>query len=166
MINIITKVLFGLVTSVVKSIVGMKFGWIFLVIVAIIALLFIIKLIHNITTGSFNVVKFASGFNLFNGQVQGKLIYYFIIFSIVSAIALGIYGKITQDTFENNYKNVIKNNEEVTVDQRQIVVSPDDNLLIGIKLFGLKVGITHTSKPKVREILNNKDISTKAEVNK
>jgi hypothetical protein len=78
------------ILAIIKFVLGLKFGWIILVIGAII---FGGSIIRNIFTGSFNVAKFAGGFNLFAGGVQGKLIYYFIVFSIVAAVALGIYGK-------------------------------------------------------------------------
>ena len=116
-----------------------------LIVIGILA--FIGILVKNIITGEFNLTKFVGGFNIFSGPVQGKLIYYGVIFSIVAAVSLGIYHKLTQTTYAANYKNQIKA-EQVVVDQKVIYPTPEDNLFLGIKIFGLKLGITIQSRPK------------------
>lgn len=120
-------------------------------------ILFLGILTFNIFKGSFNILKFVNGFNLFAPGVQGKLIYYGIVFAIVAAVALGIYHRFTQETYENTYKNQIHHNSIVTVDQRQIVNGEDD-LFFGVKLFGFKLGLCHKGKIKGREIINNKEV--------
>jgi hypothetical protein len=111
-------------------------------------------LVKNIITGGFSLTKFIGGFNIFAGPVQGKLIYYGVIFAVVAAVSFGLYHRITQETFETNYKNQIKA-EQVIVDQKTIYPVQDDALLIGIKIFGLKLGITIQSRPKPIISINN-----------
>lgn len=147
-----------LVLGMIKNLLGMKLIWIIVIAVVVLIVIFLIK---NIVKGSFDVAKFAGGFNVFSGQVQGKLIYYFIIFSIVAAVALGIYAKFTDDTYSNTYKNNISNNNEVYVDQRQIIESQEDTLMIGIKLFGLKIGLTAKGHPKSNTTIDNKKVTGK-----
>jgi len=141
--------------SLIKGILTMKFGWVILTVVGIVMGLSIVK---NIFSGSFNVAKFAGGFNIFTGSVQGKLIYY----GFLAILAFGLYHQLTRATFDtdytNTYKNNIHNNENVTVDQSQTIQTPEDTLLIGIKIFGLRIGISAQSKPKPVTIIDNKKI--------
>jgi len=63
----------------------------------------------------FDIKKFFGGFAFWQGEVFGKLLYYFIIVSIVLAIAFGIYKKFVQPTHSNPQKagtiiNYITNN--------------------------------------------------------
>ena len=67
MSNLAIKIIMGLI----KGILGMKFGWLLLIVVASVIG---ISLVKNIFSGSFNIAKFAGGFNIFTGSVQGKLI--------------------------------------------------------------------------------------------
>lgn len=96
-----------------KIILGMKFGWIILIVVGI---LVVGSLLKNILTGSFSLGKFASGFNIFAGGVQGKLIY----FGLLAILAFGLYHQLTKATTEYNtdYRNNIHHNDDVLVDQR------------------------------------------------
>ena len=141
------------IMTIIKFLLGLKFGWIILL---GIGLLMGGSLIRNIFTGSFSVGKFASGFNLFAGGVQGKLIYY----AIIGTLLLAVYGKIMQPTsdFDNTYKNNVHHNDDVVIDQRQIIESQEDSLLIGIKIFGFKIGITAKGTPKPREIIDNSKV--------
>ena len=143
------NILFGLL----KVLLGMKFGWLIAIVAGVILAGSIIR---NIFTGSFNAAKFVGGFNIFAGGVQGKLIYY----AIIGTILLAIYGKIMQPTsdFDNTYKNNVHHNDDVVIDQRQIIESQEDTLLIGIKIFGLKIGITVKGIPKPREIIDNANV--------
>ena len=147
--------------SLIKGILTMKFGWVILTVVGIVMGLSIVK---NIFSGSFNVAKFAGGFNIFTGSVQGKLIYY----GFLAILAFGLYHQLTRATFTtdytNTYKNNIHNNESVTVDQSQTIQTPEDTLLIGIKIFGLRIGISAQSKPKPVTIIDNKKIDQVAPV--
>jgi hypothetical protein len=88
-------------------------------------------------------------------QISAKTIAYIVIFAIVGTVCFGLYQKITADTYSNDYRNTIKGNKEVTVDQRQIIIGAEDKLLIGIKIFGLKVGISIQSKDKVPTTITN-----------
>lgn len=135
-----------------------------MIITAIIGILiFLVSLIFNIKNKSFNPLKFISGFNIFNGQVQGKLIYFFIIFSFVAAMALGVYNKIVQPTtnYDNNYRNEIKQNEEVVIDQRQIIIPAPETKRFGLELFGLHFGFSFNGKSKNIEKVENNTIKTK-----
>ncbi len=98
--------------------------------------------------GSFSIGKFFGGFAFWKGQILGKLMYYGIIIAIVAAVALGIYHRFTQETYENTYKNTVKA-EEVIIDQRQILPNPDDSFFFGVKIFGFKLGVTRGKKTKV-----------------
>jgi len=115
---------------------------------------FALTLIFNIFRGTFSISKFFGGFNIFGAGVQGKLIYYFVIFSIVSAVALGIYHKFVQTTYSSVYKNQVTA-ENVTIDQKQIYPNTEDVLLIGIKIFGFKFGITYQGTPSNKTTINN-----------
>ena len=118
---------------------------------------FLVLLTKNILTGTFSVSKFFSGFAFWQGAVMGKLIYYIIIFSIVAAVALGIYHRFTQETYSNDYRNNVKG-ENVIIDQRQIFDNKSDAVLIGIKLFGLRIGVSVESKVKPNTVTNNNEV--------
>jgi hypothetical protein len=124
----------NLLLGLLKGVLGMKFGWL----IAIVAGIIIGgSLIKNILSGSFSVVKFASGFNPFAGGVQGKLIYYGIILTICFAV----YHQITKDTYsyDTDYKNQIHHNQDVFVDQRVGTKEGCDvNLLFGLIKLGCK----------------------------
>lgn len=120
--------------NILKAIMGIKIGvgiWIGVGI-------FVLLLLINIFKGTFSIAKFAGGFNVFGEGVMGKLMYYLIIGAIVAAIALGIYAKFVQPTQETNYKNLIKNNENVAIDQRTINPVKED-LFCLFKIFGVKI---------------------------
>lgn len=125
---------------------------------------FIGTLAFNIFRGTFSIGKFFNGFNIFSGGVQGKLIYYLIIGSIVAAVALGIYHRFTQETYENTYTNTVKA-EEVVIDQRQILPNPDDSFFFGVKIFGFKLGIARGKKTTIKAPeVTNKIKATNTEV--
>jgi hypothetical protein len=136
MINII----FGLL----KTILGMKFGWL----IAIVAGIIIGgSLIRNILSGSFSVAKFAGGFNIFAGGVQGKLIYYgLIIFACFTAYHFIMRSTYSYDT---DYKNQIYQNQDVMLDQR---VGTQEGCNVNL-FFGL-VKIGCKSQP-ITKIVNN-----------
>lgn len=145
----------NIILGLLKGILSMKFGWIIAIVVGIVVGGSIIR---NIFTGSFNVMKFASGFNIFAGGVQGKLIYY----GLLAILAFGLYHQLTRATYDtdytSNYKNNIVWNRDVNIDQKQIINNPEDNLMIGIKIFGFKIGISRPVKSKVIQNINNKAI--------
>jgi hypothetical protein len=99
--------------TLLKGIMGMKFGWVILLVVG---LLIGGSLIKNIISGSFSIGKFFSGFNFFAGGVQGKLIY----FAVLAILGYGLLHQLTKATTEYNtdYRNNIHHNDDVIVDQR------------------------------------------------
>jgi hypothetical protein len=115
---------------------------------------FLLVLVFNIFRGTFSIGKFFNGFNIFSTGTQGKLLYYFIIGSIVAAVALGIYHKFTETTYSSVYKNQVTA-DNVTIDQKQIYPSQEDVLLIGIKIFGFKFGVTYQGTPSNKTTINN-----------
>ena len=56
----------------------------------------IASVVFNIIKGTFSVTKLLEGLNIFNGAVQGKLIFYGVIIVIALAVAFGLYSKITE----------------------------------------------------------------------
>jgi len=149
--------------TIIKFILGLKFGWLLLIVGGIIMGGSIIK---NIFTGSFSVAKFAGGFNIFAGGVQGKLIYY----GLMIVLALGLYHQITRATYDydTDYKNNIRNNRDVYLDQR-VGETCTEKCALAIQPMGftiLKVAcvkscsasITQQTKveiPKVPEVIVN-----------
>ena len=103
----------NLLLELAKIILGLKFGWLLLIVVVIVLGGSIIR---NIFTGSFNVFKFTSGFNPFTGSMQGKLIWLaiwcFIFFTAYQFIMRPTYS------YDTDYKNHIHHNEDVILDQR------------------------------------------------
>lgn len=129
--------------------------------------LFLAVLLRNLKTGAFSPLKFISGFNLFLPGVQGKLIYIGVILIVAAILLFGLYHQLTRATYDTNYKNNYKNNihgnNAVTVDQRQIISQPEDTLMIGVKVLGLKVGISAQSKPAVPiTVIDNTKVQKKA----
>jgi len=114
-----------------KMILGLKFGWLLLIVVAIILGG---SIIHNIFTGSFNVLKFASGFNPFIGSIQGKLIWLaiwcFIFFTVYQFIMRPTYS------YDTDYKNQIHHNQDVMVDQRVGATCIPTKILWGLIQIG------------------------------
>ena len=101
----------------------------------------------NIKSGAFSLTKFIGGFAFWKGAVIGKLLYW----GIIAAVVLGVYHKITQPTYnyDTSYRNVIQGNTEVTIDQKQVIPTSEEAVFLGVKLFGLKVGIGFGNRPKV-----------------
>lgn len=77
----------------------------------------------------FNLIRFFAGFNIFNGEKLGKLIFY----AILIAIGLGIYHKTfiapTQKT------NIIRP-QNVIIQQYK-----NKDLFLGIKIWKIKLGV-------------------------
>ena len=122
-----TNILLGLL----KGILTMKFGWLIAIVAGVVIGGSIIK---NILSGSFSVAKFAGGFNIFAGGVQGKLIYYgLIIFGCFVA-----YHFIMRPTnsYDTDYKNHIHNNQDVFIDQTVGTKGCDVDLFFGLVKFG------------------------------
>jgi hypothetical protein len=94
------------------------------------------SLILNIIKGTFSVAKFASGFNIFTGQVQGKLIYY----GILAILGFALYHQLTRATVDYNtdYRNNIRNNRDVYIDQRVGDVCAE-KCAIAIQPFGITI---------------------------
>ena len=124
-----------LLMILVKTILGMKFGWLIVIVVAVILGFSIIK---NIFSGSFNVVKLASGFNPFTGAIQGKLIWLaiwcFIFFTVYNFIMRPTYS------YDTDYKNQIHHNEDVLVDQRVGATCIPTKILWGLIQIGCNSG--------------------------
>jgi len=120
-----------LLMALIKGILGMKFGYLILIGIAIILGLSIIK---NIFSGSFNIAKFASGFNPFTGSMQGKLIWLaiwaFIFFTAYQFIMRPTYS------YDTDYKNQIHHNEDVLVDQRVGATCIPTKILWGLIQIG------------------------------
>jgi len=75
----------------------------------------------------FSIVKFLSGFNLFNGEKLAKLVFYFILI----AVGLGIYHKAFIMPTQKNYI------------EKQIIVQKDkDFVFLGVKVWKIKLGAT------------------------
>jgi len=125
------------VTSILMSLIK----WLLLqkvwgLLLIIFGIIFIIMLIKNIISGSFNLSKFASGF-VFSGPVQGKLIYY----AVFAILAFGLYHQLTRATtnYDTDYKNNIHHNADVFVDQRVgTSTGCDVNLFYGLVKMGCK----------------------------
>lgn len=148
----------NIITTIIKVVVGFKGGiWILIGL----GILFVFFLIKNIFNGSFSIAKFFGGFNVFSGSGQGKLIYYFVIFSIVAAVALGIYHKFVQTTFtyDTSYKNDIHGNENVSISQN--VNEPQKNYLIRLQLLGLDLHFWQRGSSKVTTKITNKNTPIK-----
>ena len=97
--------------NLIKTIMGMQLGHLLLIGGGLIIGLSIIK---NIFTGSFSVGKFLGGFNFFAGGPQGKLIYYgLIIFACFT-----VYHFVMRPTYSTDYKNNIKGNQDIFIDQK------------------------------------------------
>lgn len=121
------------IMTIIKFILGMKFGWI---IATVLGLLIGGSLIRNIITGSFSITKFASGFNPFTGSVQGKLIYYgLIIFG-----CFVVYNFVMRPTtdYDTNYKNQIHHNQDVFIDQKVGASCIPTKILWGLIQIGCK----------------------------
>jgi uncharacterized membrane protein len=130
--------------SLIKWILTQKFGVVILIVVGVILL---ISLVRNILSGSFNVAKFAGGFNPFTGSVQGKLMYY-VIFAI---LAFGLYHQLTRATtsYDTDYKNQIHHNQDVFIDQKVGATGCDVNLFFGLVKLGCN------PKPLTKTVNNN-----------
>lgn len=140
-----------IILKIFGGILGMKFGWIIAIIAGIVLGLSLLK---NIVSGSFSIAKFAGGFNIFAGGVQGKLIYY----GVLIILAIGLYHQLTRATWNYNtdYKNNVTSNRDVYLDQR-VGDTCTDKCILAVQPFGftlLKVGcvnqctasITQTTK--------------------
>lgn len=80
----------------------------------------------------FDVGKLIRGFNIFNGEALGKMIFYGIIAAIVAAVSLGLYHKITQTTESQTAEHIT--NVEVGKEESAA-------FFLGIKLGDLKLGV-------------------------
>jgi hypothetical protein len=123
--------------SVIKWLLGMKFGIVILIVVGVI---FLLSLIKNIISGSFSPTKFLGGFNIFTGSIQGKLIYW----GVLAILAFGLYHQLTRPTwnYDTDYKNNIKQNRDVYLDQR-VGDTCTEKCVLAMQPFGftlLKVG--------------------------
>lgn len=134
----------NIILGIIKTLLGLKFGWIIAIVIGIIIGGSIIK---NIITGSFSVAKLASGFNPFLGSVQGKLIYYgLIIFGCFCA-----YHFIMRPTqsYDTDYKNQIHHNQDVIIDQKVGSSCIPTSILWGIIQIGCD------SKPITKTVNND-----------
>ena len=122
----------------------MKFGWLIAIVVGIVIGGSIIR---NILSGSFSVAKFAGGFNIFTGGVQGKLIYYGLI--IFGCFVVYHFVMRATYSYDTDYRNQIYDNQDVMVDQRAGTQEGCNvNLFFGLVKIGCK------SQP-ITKIVNN-----------
>jgi len=105
---------------------------------------------------SFSITKLLSGFAFWKGEVVGKIIY----IAIIVTICLGVYHKITQTTISTENKNILTKPETVNIDQRQTFPEKEDSFFLGVKLFGLKIGVAKEGK---RNVETSMDISSSGE---
>ena len=129
----------NILLTLLKGILGMKFGWVILVVVG---LIFGLSLIKNIISGSFSIAKFASGFNPFGG-VQPKLIW----LAIWCFIFFTAYQFIMRPTtnYNTDYRNNIHDNQDVMVDQRVGASCIPTKILWGV----IQIGCNSESMKKV-----------------
>jgi len=114
-----------------KGLLGTKFGWIIAIVVGVILGGSLVK---NIVSGSFSIAKFASGFNPFSGGVQGKLIYYGLIFFA----CILVYNFVMRPTnsYDTDYRNQITGNQDVIIDQSVGAKCIPTKILWGLIQFG------------------------------
>jgi hypothetical protein len=119
--------------TIIKLVLGMKFGWVILLVLGIILLLSFVK---NIISGNFSVGKLAAGFNPFTGAIQGKLIW----MAIWAFIFFTAYQFIMRPTtsYDTDYKNQIHHNDDVIIDQRVGPGCEPTKILWGLIQIGCK----------------------------
>lgn len=123
--------------ELIKTLLGMKLGVLLLIIFGgLIGLSFL----KNLITGSFSIAKFAAGFNPFTGSVQGKLIYY----ALIAFACFTVYRFVMRDTYSADYKNNIKGNQDVFIDQKVGTNGCAVNLFFGL----IKIGCNPKSMTK------------------
>ena len=134
------KIILALITFILK----LKFGWIIAIVVGVIIGFSVIK---NIISGSFSVAKLASGFNPFTGAIQGKLIW----LAIWCFIFFTAYQFIMRPTtsYDTDYKNNIRGNQDVIIDQSVGVKCIPTRILWGLIQIGCK------SDPISKNVTNN-----------
>ena len=135
----------NLLLGLVKGILGMKFGVLIVVVVGVIVGFSILR---NIISGSFSIAKFAGGFNPFTGAIQGKLIW----LAIWCFIFFTAYHFIMRPTtsYDTDYKNNIKGNQDVIIDQSVGAKCIPTRILwgliqIGCKSESIKKNVTNNS---------------------
>lgn len=136
----------NLILNILKLVMGMKFGWVILLVVGIVLGGSVIR---NILTGSFSIAKFASGFNPFGGA-QGKLIW----LAIWCFIFFTAYQFIMRPTtsYDTDYKNSIHHNEDVFVDQRVGASCIPTKILWGV----IQIGCNSDSQKKITNNVEEK----------
>ena len=136
----------NILLTLLKGILGMKFGWVILLVVG---LIFGLSLIKNIISGSFSVAKFASGFNPFGGA-QGKLLWLaFWCFAFFTAYSFIMRPTTSYDT---DYKNHIHDNQDVFTDQRVGASCVPTKILWGV----IQIGCGSESMKKVTNNVEEK----------
>lgn len=121
---------------------------------------FVVVLIFNIIKGSFSISKFFGGFNVFTGSVQGKLIYY----AVLLILGYGLFHQLTRATVDYNtdYKNNIKGNRDVYIDQR-VGEACQEKCLVAVQPFGitiLKVGCSQSCEASITQQNKSEDSKT------
>ena len=86
-------------------------------------------------------------------QISFKIIAYLIVIAVVGTVCLGLYHKITADTYSNDYRNNVHGNQAVVLDQRQQI---DGISCFGISLGNTCLGIGHAKSNPSRTIDNTK----------
>jgi hypothetical protein len=89
----------------------------------------------------------------FFAQVSFKAIAYIVLLAIVGTVCLGLYHKLTADTYSNDYKNNVHGNKVVTLDQRQQI---DGISCWGISLGNSCLGLGHAKSVPTNTINNTK----------
>lgn len=80
----------------------------------------------------FSIAKFFSGFNIFNGEKFGKILYHMVITLIILALVAGVWYKMFYQRAEVQQAGTITN-----ITQQ----SAEDAIFIGVKIGGLKLGL-------------------------
>lgn len=150
----------NIILTIFKSIIGMKFGWVILLVVGIV---FVLSFVRNIASGSFSVGKFFSGFNIFAGGVQGKLIY----LAVLAILGYGLFHQLTKPTtnYDTDYKNDIHHNDDVIVDQRVGESGCAVNIGWGLIKLGCKQEAIQIPKDNKDEVINQTKKEVKPKTN-
>jgi hypothetical protein len=146
----------NLILEGIKLVLGMKLGWVILLVVGVILGLSLIK---NIISGSFSVAKFAGGMNPFTGAIQGKLlwlaIWCFIFFTAYSFIMRTTYS------YDTDYRNNFNNQGDNLVDQRVGATCIPTKILWGVVTIGCDSGsqkkIVNNTEEK-KEVIDQKTV--------
>jgi len=85
---------------------------------------------------NFSLLKFLSGFNIFNGAKLAKIIFY----GILLALGIGIYHKLfIQPTYKTNQTTTITQPENVYISPAP---KTNDVMFVGVKVWRIRFGLS------------------------